>query len=72
MGAPAPECLMAADLNKELLSALNRIADSLEILAAAVDADEEEFNVYVRGEVDVDVAEDEEDEDDEEEDDDED
>jgi len=60
---------MAADLNKELLAALNRIADSLEILASAVDAEEDEFNVYVRGDVDVDVADD---EDDEEEDDDED
>jgi hypothetical protein len=55
---------MAADPNKQLLELMTRIADALEILASAVDAEEEEFNVYVRGDVDVDVADDEEEEDD--------
>ena len=61
---------MAADPNKQILEVLTRIADSLEILASSVDVDEEEFNVYVRGDVNVDVPDEDDDEDDEEEDDD--
>ena len=45
---------------KKLLTVLERIADSLETLAATVDEDED-LNVYVRGE--INAPEDEEDED---------
>ncbi|MFW6049759.1 MAG: hypothetical protein ACODAU_01220 [Myxococcota bacterium] len=47
---------------KELLGVLERIADALETIASVVD-DDDDFNVYVHGEVTTDDDDDDEDED---------
>lgn len=57
--------MMTEQQADELLSVLSRIAHSLERVAAVVDPEENEFSVYVRG--DVNLGDDEEDEEEEEE-----